>query len=292
MTATIRRNPLLSFCVLAYLLSWATWTPLIFLDLGETLTMTIMLVGVLGPMGGALIVARVTATTRLFWRSTLLWRVKPVWYVVALGVPLLVLGIVLTVSRLWGVDDPSAPVFVEVTEPFVFYPLVLVFMILVGGGMEEPGWRGFAQIRLLRRFTPLSASVILGLVWTAWHAPLFFVPGSSQQGINVGWYTAAIVGMSVTLTWMFIRSGGSALLAIIFHGGINAINAWIPPFIVPVAQAELSGFAVLEATNVLIGLAVLIGCRRWFFARLPATDPLFALAPPHDAMPEEPRRVG
>ncbi len=283
MAATIRRRPLISFFVLAYLLSWAVWTPLILVDLGETLTTTFMLVGVLGPMGAALIVAGVTGTSRLFWRSTLKWRVRPVWYLVAVGIPLLVLAVVLTVAQLWGVADPSAPVVMEADEPFVYYPLVLVFMILIGGGMEEPGWRGFAQIRMLRRFSPLSASVILGLIWTAWHAPLFLVPGSSQQGLEVGWYTAAIVAMSVTLTWMFIRSGGSALLAVVFHGGVNAINAWIPPFVVPVAQAELSDFAVLEATHVLVGLVVLIGCRRWFLTRLPATDPLFELAPPADA---------
>ncbi len=76
------------------------------------------------------------------------------WHLVALGIPVLVLTVVLTVDRLWGVADPSAPVLVEAGVPFAFSPLMLVFMILVGGGMEEPGWRGFAQIRLLRRFTP------------------------------------------------------------------------------------------------------------------------------------------
>jgi len=47
---------------------------------------------------------------------------------------------------------------------------------------------------------PLTTSVILGLIWTAWHAPRFFVPGSSQQGLEIGWYPAAIGGMSITLT--------------------------------------------------------------------------------------------
>ncbi len=78
---------------------------------------------------------------------------------------------------------------------------------------------------------------------------------------------------------MFVRSGGSALLAIVFHGGINAINAWTPAFVVTVAGTELSGFAVLEMTNILIGLAVLLGGPRWFFRRLAASNPLFELAP-------------
>lgn len=285
MAASIRRHPLVWFFLLAYLLSWVVWTPLIVVDLGETATTSIMLVGVLGPMGAAMIVAGATGTSRLLWRSTLRWRVRPVWYLAAIAIPLLVLAAVRLVAWRWGVEDPSSPVLVEADEPLVLYPLVLLFMIVIGGGMEEPGWRGFAQIRLLRRFSPLLASVVLGLIWTAWHAPLFLVPGSSQQGIEVGWYTAAIVAMSVTLTWMFIRSGGSALLAIVFHGGVNAINSWIPPFVVPIGSTQLSGFAVLESIHVLVGLVVLVGCRRWFLARLPDDDPLFELAPPPTAAP-------
>ncbi len=52
MATAIRRSPLISFFVLAYLLSWAVWTPLVFLDLAEESTTVVMLVGVLGPMAG------------------------------------------------------------------------------------------------------------------------------------------------------------------------------------------------------------------------------------------------
>ncbi|HYP46602.1 MAG TPA: CPBP family intramembrane glutamic endopeptidase, partial [Propionibacteriaceae bacterium] len=42
---------------------------------------------------------------------------------------------------------------------------------------EEAGWRGFALPRLRVLLGPVTASLVLGLVWAAWHIPMFFVSG-------------------------------------------------------------------------------------------------------------------
>jgi uncharacterized protein len=269
MNTLISKRPLISFFFLAYVLSWVIWVPLIFIKgLDPDLTMLIMLIGVLGPAGAAIIVSGVTGTRKSFWRRTFRWKVGIVWHVAALGIPLLVLAIVLIINRFLGIPagDNGAIQTIE-AGPWYTYPLVLLLMIFAGGGLEEPGWRGFAQERMLSRFSPLTASIILGIIWTFWHAPLFFVPGSSQQGMQIGWYTGSVIGISITLTWLFIKSRGSAFLAIIFHGGINAINSWIPSFRIEIGNFVLSAFAVLELVNMAVA-AVIIVTNLKLFVRL------------------------
>jgi membrane protease YdiL (CAAX protease family) len=44
--------------------------------------------------------------------------------------------------------------------------LWLLFYLLITGPLcEELGWRGYALPRMLNRFTPFTASLILGVIW-------------------------------------------------------------------------------------------------------------------------------
>ncbi len=54
--------------------------------------------------------------------------------------------------------------------------LDFVLVVLVLG--EELGWRGYALPKLLQRFSPLVASLIIGVLWGLWHQPTFFIAGS------------------------------------------------------------------------------------------------------------------
>jgi hypothetical protein len=85
------------------------------------------------------------------------WRVRPIWYAVALGAPLLLtLAFAVLYRATGGVLPASVPLPV----------LVLIFFVYVGlfhGGLdEELGWRGYALPRLQARFGALTASLILG----------------------------------------------------------------------------------------------------------------------------------
>ena len=54
-------------------------------------------------------------------------------------------------------------------------PILLVLFVLVIG--EEIGWRGFLLRGLLNRQSPLVATLVVAVVWTLWHSPLYFIPG-------------------------------------------------------------------------------------------------------------------
>lgn len=112
---------------------------------------------------------------------------------------------------------------------FASSPLSLlpaVFFATLPPLLEELGWRGYALDRLQLTWSALSASLILGIVWSTWHLPLFFVEGSYQHGLGVGtlefWlFTIGIIPLSVAFTWLYNNTSRSILAVILFHGMIN-----------------------------------------------------------------------
>lgn len=96
--------------------------------------------------------------------------------------------------------------------------LFTLFVVCIG---EEPGWRGWLLPRVLERRGPLSASLFVGLVWGLWHIPLFIVgfnPGGAA-GVLFQVLLTTIVG--VYLTWLYLRSDGNLLLALVMHASLN-----------------------------------------------------------------------
>jgi membrane protease YdiL (CAAX protease family) len=54
-----------------------------------------------------------------------------------------------------------------------FWFLLVTSLFFDGGGlMEETGWRGFASPELLKRWSPLRAAIVVGVLWSFWHIPV------------------------------------------------------------------------------------------------------------------------
>ena len=94
----------------------------------------------------------------------------------------------------------------------------LVLMPLV----EEPGWRGFAMPRLAERYGWLRASWLVGVAWAAWHAVMFALQGFDTQSFLLG--MIMIAAGSVLFGWLFDRTRGSLLAAVIAHAGVHLDN--------------------------------------------------------------------
>jgi uncharacterized protein len=146
-------------------------------------------------------------------RRCVLYRVSVAWWLYAL---LLALGVhvaaTVTYGAIHGRIGPIRPL--ELFHQWwLFY--VFAFGLFQGPLAEELGWRGFLLPRLLQKYSPLLASVILGLIWAAWHINMFSSPLSS-----FALFTASAVAVSVLMTVLFLHSRGSVLLAIAMHGSI------------------------------------------------------------------------
>jgi membrane protease YdiL (CAAX protease family) len=119
--------------------------------------------------------------------------------------------------------------------PWSAFPTALGMAVVKDPGPigEEFGWRGFALPRLLERYSPLNASVRLGLIHAAWHIPLFFIPGMPQTQVSFPLFTLGVVSIAIFDTALYLRTGASLLLAILVHlfanvGGGFAADAQTP----------------------------------------------------------------
>jgi membrane protease YdiL (CAAX protease family) len=162
-----------------------------------------------------------------YWqRLTAFKRIGLPWYgVIFLTVPLLtgvgVLGDLLLGGN--GVDLTPAQTFLR--SPLSLLPFA-AFLLLFGPLPEEMAWRGCGLDQSQRRWNALASSLLVGLVWTVWHLPLFWVDGSYQQGLGVGtgrfWlYMMQMLPLSVLMTWIFNHTRRSTISAVLFHFMIN-----------------------------------------------------------------------
>jgi len=112
-------------------------------------------------------------------------------------------------------------------SPAMLVPVGLLIW-LVGALPEEYGWRGYALGRMLENNSPLAASLVLGLIWGVWHLPLHFISTTTQSVIPIWEYIALTVVLSIIYTWLYLGTGGSVLIAGLFHAFGNITGAILP----------------------------------------------------------------
>lgn len=89
---------------------------------------------------------------------------------------------------------------------------------------EEVGWRGFLLPHLLERYSPLSGSLIVGLVWASWHLPNFLLKDYPHYGLPYSAFVVMTLAFSVIFTWLYLNTAGSLVVAVIFHAALNLFS--------------------------------------------------------------------
>lgn len=246
------------FVALAFTFSWLAWAPIVafgWSTVADPQGAILFLVGGFGPTVTGWWMLR-----RSGRRDTLRRLIDPrpiagrIWLVALLGYPL----VFALSSALTVVAGGAWPSF-EGAAGWVSGPGALagglLLVALLGPISEEVGWRGFAQDRLGATLGPLSGTLVLGVVWWAWHLPLFWMPSTlhGSQGLlsafAVG-YLFTVLGYAVFLAWIHHRTGGAILAAVTTHVSINLTFAAAAPFdgtIIAVATVLLTIGAIVLA---------------------------------------------
>ncbi|QWG51226.1 CPBP family intramembrane metalloprotease [Bacillus mycoides] len=93
---------------------------------------------------------------------------------------------------------------------------------LAGPLGEELGWRGFAQIELQKRHSPLKASLIIGFWWGMWHLPIWFTTGFVGMDLikYILFFMISIISIKIVMT-AFYNLNQNLIIPIIIHQFFN-----------------------------------------------------------------------
>jgi membrane protease YdiL (CAAX protease family) len=204
---------LIIFFALAYAWAWAVYLPMVLFHTRPQWT----ILATLGPTIAAIGVHRITTGNfRAFRFYTGWWRILGATVV---GVTLVIFAYVALPGITTG--EPRKLHWGVLTSVTVYN-----YSTLLGGPLfEEPGWRGFALPRLEAYFGPVRASLLLALLWTGWHLPLFFYPGWIAMPLWT--YLLIVIGATILLTYGTNLARFSVITPIAMHAVFNTASRFL-----------------------------------------------------------------
>ncbi len=268
--AFINNNPVLSYYILTFLISWGAILVLIALN-GMPATMAeanaqlpvAILTFLGGPLTSGLLMTGLVhgrAGYRDLWSRMLKWRVGLKWYAIALLTAPLAMLPVQYVMMLFS------PVY-----QFGFLGpegSALLFMAIMSGIVvgicEEIGWFGFAIPLMRKQYSILATGLIVGVLWGAWHimANDIWAIRTYTGELNPATY-AVLAGLSyligqlppfrILMVWIYERTG-SLLVMMVMHFSLTACSIAFAPTLMSGWQVFIYSLSVAAAMWILAAL--------------------------------------
>jgi len=277
MTASITRHPVLTYFALAFALSWGALLTVVgpggFNGTTEPTNAQlpfVFLAMFAGPtFAGILLTGLVhgTAGYRELRSRLLLWRVGARWYAVAvLAAPLPMIVTLFALSLRNPVFLPG----IFASEAKASLLLTSVVAGLMTGFFEELGWTGFAVPVLRLRGGVLTTGLVLGVLWGAWHFPLF--SGGDSSGavppliFVPGLLFTVLPAFRVLMVWIYDRTG-SLLAAMLMHASFTASTLILQP--VAIAGVPAMTYNLVVAAVLCVVIAAVAMANRGRLSRQP-----------------------
>jgi uncharacterized protein len=109
---------------------------------------------------------------------------------------------------------------------------------------------------LQERYSWRVSSLILGAVWGMWHLPLFYIADTAQSHLPFALFMMSTLALSILFAWLFNRTGGSVLPALVLHTAVNAWS-WVIPVMVMREGSTLRPYGLAVGILVLTALSLL-----------------------------------
>lgn len=205
------------FLLYTFSITWTSWLLIVFankyfnmLGYGTPPFWIFYTVGSLGPSIGAYLIYRrfkisfaektflkyifaskISAKAWVFFGIFLVWRLFMIWFSFGLHKQFSILSFV-------------------VNLPF----------IIILGGVEELGWRGILQPKMERLISYLPSVLIVAILWSLWHLPLWFIEGTVQSGFPFWLYFVSGLVLTASFTTLY-KFTNNLFLCILSHAWFN-----------------------------------------------------------------------
>ena len=148
-----------------------------------------------------------------------IWKVNFFWYFA--GLLFIIAPLIFALFYLLFGGEAPGP---ASSYTLAIFLLDLFLSLITGPLNEEAGWRGYALPRLQSRFSALTSSIILGILWGFWHLPLYLVYNRMPFYI----FIFLNIILSIFITWAYNNTKGSLVIAVLFHYCWNFMGTYIP----------------------------------------------------------------
>ncbi|PQJ16541.1 CPBP family intramembrane glutamic endopeptidase [Aureicoccus marinus] len=135
------------------------------------------------------------------------------WYLIALGLQPIFSVVSYLAGRVLGFELSGELVFID---GMWFVGLLSTFFFF--GGNEEFGWRGFMQLELQKKYSPLVTILVVSFFWSIWHLPHYYNGFYSTAGFmemlpRFFW----TIPLTVVIHWVYNNSNYSMLAVVLLH---------------------------------------------------------------------------
>lgn len=213
-------------------------------------------------LAGVVFAIRRFAGLRELVRSLSVWRVNPLWYLLALlWAPGLSIIFLAGKSLVTGENAFDALTYGLVTKP------AIMRTVLIASFIGEIVWVAYSIGTLSKRFGTLAGSLIVGTFWTLWWVPMALFGKGIVPELPLGPLLVSMLGIATMCGFVYLSSG-SGPVVLLLQIMVNTSFLIFP--IVPTSGGEATylGFSAIYLLASLT-LFILFGPRPLFLRPAP-----------------------
>ncbi|MCK7501164.1 MAG: hypothetical protein MZW92_71855 [Comamonadaceae bacterium] len=180
----IQKHPLMAYIMVSFGFSWGLWALMILSSHGMLpFRFPTHWIGSFGPMVGAIATLAFTGgkgSIKALFRSMIDWKIGWGWFIFCIFASVMLSAVELVLYMLIGNPMPE----MTMLSGFQCHrdtPILRNYPLHWGAIWRGTGVEGVLQPILHQKMTPFVSTILIGLIWAAWHYPLIYLEGRPRR---------------------------------------------------------------------------------------------------------------